>query len=1296
VGGTSLINTASIRTTGYQTYTGTVTLGANVIFTANTGSLVRFGSTVGHDGTARSLTAATANARFDGAIGGASAATALSSVEVGGTSLINTTSIRTTGNQTYTGAATLGVDGTTFLAGANLVRFIAGVDGDASTRTLKVGDGSNATQARFGGATGAANLTSIEVYGASTVDASATVNTTDAAGFQLYRGITNNNGTIYAGPVAAGNTAITFRGNYTAVSTGSLINNATGPDIQFGGDVTLGPLNQTTGTIIFYTGTSASHNLSLSATPVLGNVLISTGNTVTVQPSTTINQDNGMTLTLEGTGSTLTVSASNASWIMGNTTPGTLPVDFTSGFAGYDGTLVFNADSVLNTLDFYNDSVTNHNVNISGVNTQINASGDVEINRTFVPTGTFLLTHSTINMTGTGNIRVLNSASIPQAYIGSFIAAGTGTVTIASNIRFNGNVTINGTLNAGSSYIHMAGNGTSGSTWTIGGTFNHGTSTVEFGERSNTPLGPPGLGRTFTIAGTGRSNWYNFYCYEPMADLQFSNYAGALSGHRVNHRIEIEPRTPLDSPNIVNGYLILLTRANDIQLTPPGSPDYIPPDTPNAHFWYFDLASGAELYMHFVYIQYSFSKNRIPLPLSSSTIIVATPYVYMTGSGIVGTYNLGDPRSDSNMANPSLPPQPVTLEGSYYNKNWLVTDRFLYSFTEDSDGNGRIDRIRAQAAFDVTSGNTENAFRNFRVVVEGYEVTGYARADEDTTTPTASGAEDRMKDIIYIYLREKDYSDTGAHPVWWVEQNTTLLDATTKSIAITRPYRERLTVNDNAPPRINYALTVPGTVYSRPGIFSGTGLGEIYVQFSEPVDIGTLSVTNLEPGFSGVTLNSANIKPLNASGTEFLIPLNLPYQTSDLAVTAPPQFTLAVIQDREPYADDIRSGLALYAYQYPSPKYPIDWTFSDYIEVQGDPLNGKPFDTVPPGGTVPETVPRRDAGPGINNDKGNTDAPRSPDPIFPFRTHRVTDVLISVPPKEVTDTRYFVWPLWAKYQHADDYSGLGDTSMPGYGYMMDSDRPFNDADVIWDFTGRRFLERDDIVLQARVGDPSFILSSNSVVFDFSVAPVYRRAYGETNLWLPYSGIPSGNGAFFINLVPQFKPGYQSNTAASSGPRLFNFTFLQNALAPKSDLDFFFHLNNTPQNLFVGRLDITPGDPVPNDWYNRVKPFTFGVHDITRQRGGVTILNNVINSNNRENVLLDYKLDKSGRVTVQVFTLDGNLVKVLVRENQSAKEGYYRVAWDGTNNGGRPVARGMYFIRIVAPDIDEIRKVMVVK
>jgi hypothetical protein len=141
------------------------------------------------------------------------------------------------------------------------------------------------------------------------------------------------------------------------------------------------------------------------------------------------------------------------------------------------------------------------------------------------------------------------------------------------------------------------------------------------------------------------------------------------------------------------------------------------------------------------------------------------------------------------------------------------------------------------------------------------------------------------------------------------------------------------------------------------------------------------------------------------------------------------------------------------------------------------------------------------------------------------------------------------------------------------------------------------------------------------------------------------------------------------------------------------LEFFLSLvpntaNPASDYLYIGRLG--KGSP----WYRHVEPFKFELHNVTRQRGGVTVLNNVIKPSAGESVYVDYALPRNGPVTIQVFTLDGALVKVLARESKAAGE--YRVGWDGKNNGGREVARGMYFIRVVAPDVDEIRKVMVVR
>ena len=105
-------------------------------------------------------------------------------------------------------------------------------------------------------------------------------------------------------------------------------------------------------------------------------------------------------------------------------------------------------------------------------------------------------------------------------------------------------------------------------------------------------------------------------------------------------------------------------------------------------------------------------------------------------------------------------------------------------------------------------------------------------------------------------------------------------------------------------------------------------------------------------------------------------------------------------------------------------------------------------------------------------------------------------------------------------------------------------------------------------------------------------------------------------------------------------------------------------------------------------------WSFRLQSIAAQRGGVTVLNNVIDSTAGEKVVIRVDLPKEGNLNVLVMTLDGNIVDYLQRGNASKGEHYY--SWDGSNRSGKPVARGMYFIRVMADGIDETRKVMVVK
>jgi hypothetical protein len=308
-------------------------------------------------------------------------------------------------------------------------------------------------------------------------------------------------------------------------------------------------------------------------------------------------------------------------------------------------------------------------------------------------------------------------------------------------------------------------------------------------------------------------------------------------------------------------------------------------------------------------------------------------------------------------------------------------------------------------------------------------------------------------------------------------------------------------------------------------------------------------------------------------------------------------------------------------------------------------------------------------------------------------------VLISVPPSDGNDNRYFVWPVWVRYAQPSNADIPSDADESFWGQDK------TDTGLIWDFTGKKYIEERDSVLQVR-RHSSLSSAAPKIVYDYSVHQVYRTPSlnrFDRGLWLPQilatpaSPPYSETDPYFTNLVPYFRFNPYSRASDGSGAaNLFQWNFSKDEVGydSRNFLEFFFQLSGAPPDLMVGRLDIAPKTLIPFNWYQLVRPFSFEIHDITLQRSGVTILNNVINPNNGESTYVQYHLTKGGQVTIQVFTMDGTMVDILYRGYREAGE--YRAAWNGTNRGGRAVARGMYFIRVVGPSIDEIRKVLVVK
>lgn len=72
----------------------------------------------------------------------------------------------------------------------------------------------------------------------------------------------------------------------------------------------------------------------------------------------------------------------------------------------------------------------------------------------------------------------------------------------------------------------------------------------------------------------------------------------------------------------------------------------------------------------------------------------------------------------------------------------------------------------------------------------------------------------------------------------------------------------------------------------------------------------------------------------------------------------------------------------------------------------------------------------------------------------------------------------------------------------------------------------------------------------------------------------------------------------------------------------------------------------------------------------------------------------YQLPQAGRVTLQIFNIQGQTVRTLVDTYEPA--GYHTVIWDGTDGSGRMVSSGVYFYRMTSGTFAATRKMVLLK
>ena len=468
VDGTTNIATSSISTAGTQTYTGVATLSASPV--TLTGTTVTFGNslvatgqnlTVAGNGTFSGVSGMGAlvvvgNGIFNGTVGAGS-------VLVGGTSAINTTTITTTGTQTYTGVATLGASnvtltGTTVSFGNSLI----GTTGQNLTVTGSgvfnavngVGTLLDNEAATFHGTVSAGNVTvdgpvsinanitttGTHVYlGAATLGTTTKMTGTSVSFGSTLTGTTNDLAVIGNGTFQ---TIASLR-NLSVTGIGTFGGNVTASSVLVGGNsfVTAGSIT-TTGTQT-YTG-----NVTVDPTNVSlpGSTLTLGGPRATGSDSVTVN-GTGVFNAVSGTGA---LTANGPATFGGNISEGTLSVSgtttintaniTTTGTQTYTGTTTLGQTAALSgsTVTFGTLTGNAHDLTVSGVGTfgTVTAMHNLTVNGT----GTF-----TKAVTATGLVKVTGAGSFNAAVSAGSLTVG-GAATLLQNVTTSGDQTYNGLL----------------------------------------------------------------------------------------------------------------------------------------------------------------------------------------------------------------------------------------------------------------------------------------------------------------------------------------------------------------------------------------------------------------------------------------------------------------------------------------------------------------------------------------------------------------------------------------------------------------------------------------------------------------------------------------------------------------------------------------------------------------------------------------------------------------------------------------------------------------------------------
>ncbi len=1306
-GGGGMTVTGNLTTTGTQAWDNPLTLASAVTLS---GTTMSFASTVGNT-TSQTLTIS-GNASFGGIVGGG---TGLASLSVSGTTAINTTAVTTTGGQTYSSAVTLG-------AGATLT------DTTVSFGTTVVGAGNSLTLASSGAIILAlGNITGVLNFTNSNGGSASVSGTLTTTGTQTW-----NNPLTLGGATVLSGTTISLGSTVTGAGNNLTITNTLASSLTLGNIA--GVLNFTNNG---GGGMTVTGNLTTTGTQAWDNPL-TLASAVTLSGTTmsfasTVGNTTSQTLTISGNasfGGIVGGGTGLASLSVSGTTAINTTAVTTTGGQTYSSAVTLGAAAVLTTGGgniLFSSTITGAANNL----TLVSHAGTTTVSGTLSGVGTLTLQDNTAASTGTmtfnGGVTATLVTTFGQPYAIAFNAGGTltslstfsnkGTFTIGasgfvftggaiatapSTVVFAGVVSAAGTgvLNFGAAAVSVAGTATLGGASTgqitVGAASIAAGATLTLGAGGATPIA------TGAIAGSA-----------PSANLTINTTLTATVGGAIGLNIATVTITAGTLDVQGNNFTIgTLTNSGVFRLTGSQATQSIGSMTMSGKVQYY--GAGGTLYLSVF--------NNLEIA-GTGTFTLGQPI--QVGPALVGTSQLLITSGTLDVSPSSFQ---ITVNGNW--NNTVGTAGFTarigtVSFVEPAPGPILVSGSTSWYIFDCQVSGTTIIFQS----------------NQTQTILNAVGATFRVKTgagNINLTSDNPAPAPPSAPGGYWfftlnplaaLDMNNVTVDASTAA-----PY--------SVPVPAGVTITAPGNVRC-PGwqnINAIIASATLDLTHNGKIDrilvTAQFNLTRTAAAFSGLSITVTGYALNTSAGSA----AGSPYNWSDpYFVTHQNQFWIML--NEQPYLDSgatpvwtITKDTTLYdssigIYVVPTGSHtPADTSppviaytlaeignnqvfvrFSENVlDTSGGALVAADFSfttgalpamsvnavgSVGPGQivlTVNRNITPEDLLLPVTLTVAGTAKDSSGNTILPVpvvappapETHRISDLGLG----QLTDSLFE--PVWA---HDETVSG---TSATGIGLIQ-----------LGGFDGSKWLRaRQNLAIEGHIHTTTTAIypgptlypasGATSLWYDTNVASSLRAGAG---LWLPPFTDDVTLGGF-SGLVPTGAGGDSSAASVpeSSAPspqlRDFKIPGSDSRLTDNSVLDFFFQIPTVAgSSLFAARVV----NPAAIDWYNHVAPWTFDLHDIRTQRGGATILNNVIHPDKGELATLQYTQPSAGPVTIMVFDLSGSIVNVLTRVSSQAA-GDYAVSWDGKNRGGRAVARGIYFIRIVAPGIDETRKVLVVR